>query len=135
MCIRDRPFTMTEATTAGEQNYSGDLYTAYLQDSWRVLSNLTFKIGFRYDQVSYENNVGRQVADMNKFQPRIGFAWDLTKDAKNVIRGNWGRFMSPSSLTLPTILRAGNEPEYTWYSCSTLGPTWGSPTRRNVNFS
>ena len=119
------PFSMTEATTAGEQNYTGDLYTAYLQDSWRVLSNLTFKVGVRYDQVSYENNVGRKVADMNKVQPRFGFAWDISSDAKNVIRGNWGRFMNPASLTLPAILRSGNEPEFTWYSCSTLGPNLG----------
>ena len=119
------PFSMTEATTAGEQNYTGDLYTAFLQDSWRVLSNLTLKIGFRYDQVGYDNNVGRQVADMNKFQPRVGVAWDITNDAKNVIRGNWGRFMSPASLTLPSILRAGNEPSFQWSSCMTVGPLLG----------
>jgi len=119
------PFSMTEVTTVGEQNYTGDLYTAYLQDSWRVLSNLTLKVGFRYDQVGYENNVGRQVAEMNKFQPRVGFAWDITNDAKNVIRGNWGRFMNPASLTLPTILRAGNEPTYSWSSCTTVGPLLG----------
>ncbi len=117
------PYFLYEVTTAGEQNYTGDLYTAYLQDSWRALSNLTLKVGFRYDQVAYDNNVGRQVADMNKFQPRVGVAWDITNDAKNVVRGNWGRFMDPASLTLPSILRAGNEPSYQWFSCMTFGPS------------
>jgi len=49
---------MTEKVTAGEQNYTGQLGTAYLQDSWRVLPNLTLKFGVRYDQVSYDNNQG-----------------------------------------------------------------------------
>jgi hypothetical protein len=62
---------------------------------------------------------------MNEFQPRIGVAWDITKDAKNVVRGNWGRFMNPASLTLPSILRAGNEPSYEWSSCMTVGPFLG----------
>jgi hypothetical protein len=115
------PGSMTERTTVGRQEYSGGLATAYLQDSWRVLSNLTLKLGLRYDQVSYDNNVGRQIADMIKFQPRLGAAWDVTNDAKNVVRANWGRFMNPASLALPEILRAGNEPSYDWFSCSTFG--------------
>jgi hypothetical protein len=114
------PGTLTEMTTVGRQEYSGRLSTVYLQDSWRVLSNLTLKVGLRYDQVSYDNNVGQQVADMNKTQPRLGVAWDITNDAKNVLRANWGRFMDPASLSLPEILRDGNEPSYDWSSCSTF---------------
>jgi hypothetical protein len=119
------PFTMTEGTTVGEQDYTGQLSTAYLQDSWRVIPNLTLKVGVRYDQVNYDNNVGRQIADMSKVQPRVGVAWDITNDAKNVVRANWGRFMHPASLTLPEVLRAGNEPSYAWSSCMTVGPLIG----------
>ncbi len=115
------PSQMLETVTAGEQNYSGQLATAYLQDSWRVLSNLTLKLGVRYDQVSYDNNADRQIADMSKTQPRVGIAWDLTNDARNVIRANWGRFMDPASLSLPFVLRAGNEPSYLWSSCMSWG--------------
>jgi hypothetical protein len=119
------PFSMTEKVTAGEQNYDGQLRTAYLQDSWRMLPNLTFKVGLRYDQVAYDNNENLQIADMDKVQPRIGVAWDITNDAKNVVRANWGRFMDPSTLSLPFVLRAGNEPTYSWSSCSTVGPIFG----------
>ena len=130
------PFTMTEKTTAGEQNYNGQLQTAYLQDSWRMLPNLTFKVGFRYDQVSYDNNENSKIADMDKVQPRIGVAWDITNDAKNVVRANWGRFMDPSTLSLPFVLRASNEPTYSWSSCSSCGPdALGSLTRPNVSSS
>ncbi len=113
------PYIMWEASTVGQQSYQGTLYTAYLQDSWRVVPNLTLKVGLRYDQVSYDNNANRQIADMNELQPRIGVAWDITNDAKNVVRGNWGRFMHPSALSLPYVLRAGLEPSYRWYSCAT----------------
>jgi hypothetical protein len=115
------PSQMWESVTAGEESYEGRLLTAFLQDSWRVLSNLTLKVGVRYDQVSYDNNVGREIADMSKTQPRIGIAWDLTNDAKNVVRGNWGRFMDPASLSLPFVLRSGNEPTSLWSSCTTWG--------------
>ena len=120
------PYFMWQTTTVGDQVYEGTLYTAYVQDAWRVLPNLTLKLGVRYDQVAYDNNVGEQIADMNKLQPRIGAAWDITSDAKNVVRFNWGRFMHPNALTLPYQIRAGNEPSYRYYSCSTIGNYfWG----------
>ena len=123
------PYFLIEATTAGTQTNTGKLWTAFLQDSWRVLPNLTLKLGVRYDNVKYDNNDDQQVADLSKTQPRLGFAWDITGDAKNVVRANWGRFMDPSNLTLPYILRAGREPTATWYSCSTLGSQlWGVTT-------
>ncbi|MEJ2580888.1 MAG: TonB-dependent receptor, partial [Acidobacteriota bacterium] len=115
------PYFMWEGVTGGVQDYEGKLYTAYVQDSWRVLPNLTLKVGVRHDQVSYDNNASREIADMSKTQPRFGVAWDITNDAKNVVRGNWGRFMHPASLTLPYVLRAGNEPAYLWSSCMSLG--------------
>jgi hypothetical protein len=113
------PAILSLQTTTGRQDFSGRLATAYLQDSWRVLSNLTVKLGLRYDWVHYDNNVGSQIADMDKIQPRVGVAWDITNDAKNVLRANWGRFMDPASLVLPEILRAGNERIEDWFSCST----------------
>ncbi len=121
------PSQMTETVTAGRQTYTGQIYTAYLQDSWRVLSNLTIKAGVRFDQVSYDNNAGRQIADMSVTQPRIGIAWDVMNDARNVVRADWGRFMDPASLSLPFVLRAANEPSSLWYSCSTWGFLIGVP--------
>ena len=93
---------MYENETAGSQAYTGTLWTAYIQDAWRVSPKLTIKLGLRQDQIKYDNNVDVQIADMSKLQPRLGFAWDLTGNAKNVIRGSWGRFMHPNALTLPT---------------------------------
>jgi hypothetical protein len=101
-----------------EAEYSGAIATAFVQDAWRPTSDLTFKIGVRYDAVTYDDNEGSEVADMDKLQPRLGIALALTGDAKNVLRVSWGRFMHPGSLALPswaTTLETGFP---RWYSCS-----------------
>ncbi len=122
------PWLMNENVAGGEQTYEGTLNTAYLQDSWRVVPNLTLKIGVRYDNIAYDNNVGTEIADLNKLQPRVGVAWDVTNDAKNVVRANYGTFMHPSALTLPWQVRATDEPGYRWYSCSGIvALSWGVP--------
>ncbi len=112
------PYFLWEDVDAGFATYTGSLKTAYLQDSWRPKSNLTLKLGVRYDGVNYDTDNGKQVADMSKFQPRVGVAWDLTGDSKNVVRANWGRFMHPSALTLPSFAKTQEETSYRWYSCS-----------------
>lgn len=124
-----QPYFLLERTTAGAQDFEGTLWTSYLQDDWRAVTNLSLKVGVRYDSVSYDNNIGTRVADMSRVQPRLGAAWDISGDAKNVLRGSWGRFLSPSSLTLPGVLRARNEPHARWSSCSTLGRDLGVTSR------
>ncbi len=116
------PWLMWENYAGGTQEYQGTLSTAYVQDAWRPIPNLTLKVGVRYDDVAYDNNQNTQIADLSMWQPRVGAAWDITGDAKNVARANWGRFMSPNALTLPWQVRATDEPGFRWYSCSGVLP-------------
>ncbi len=93
---------------------------------------MTVKVGLRYDAVTYDTNDGTRIADMGIVQPRLGFAWDLTGDAKTILRGSWGRFLHPGALTLPWHLRKVDEPWFGWYSCSAALPLYlgipvGSP--------
>ena len=81
----------------------GNLYTGFVQDSWRLLPNLTIKPGVRVDFVTLDNHVGEQVADMDRWQPRLGAAWDITGNAKYVVRGSWGRFMDSTALSIPNF--------------------------------
>ena len=118
----DWPWLMWENVAGGMQEYKGVLSTAYAQDAWRPIPNLTLKFGVRYDDVSYDNNQNTPIADLSMWQPRFGAAWDITGDAKNVARVNYGRFMHPSALTLPWQVRATDEPGYRWYSCSGVLP-------------
>lgn len=105
--------------------YTGKQWTIYLQDEWRILPNLTFKPGIRYDVAQYNNDIDQQVADFKQWQARIGFAWDIFNDAKTVLRGYYGRFMHPSALSLPEFLRAGEQHYALWYSAEFFGWYFG----------
>ncbi len=115
------PWLMAEYHTAGPADYDGTVSTAFVQDAWRPVGDLTLKIGLRYDAVTYDST-GARIADMDMFQPRLGIAWDIGGDAKNVLRGSWGRFMHPNMLALPYWVPDRAQPSYYWYSCSGFLP-------------
>jgi hypothetical protein len=91
----------------------------YFQDDWKLLNNLTLNLGFRYDIVTgfainqkgvtnfdktqaagaagYFNGVpgfedwGKDPKeDYNNFQPRIGLAWDVRGNGKDIVRTGYG---------------------------------------------
>lgn len=97
-------------------------YALYFQDDWRVRGNFTINAGLRWDYITgYQfdqslnpNFVKVQAAgaagllkgikglenaglepqeDKDNIQPRIGFAWDVTSDGRNLVRGGWGIYM------------------------------------------
>lgn len=97
-------------------------YAGYVQDDWAVNDRLTLNIGLRYDLITgYQfdqsknpNFVKMQAAgaaglltgikglenfgkdpkdDTNNWQPRLGFAYDVRGNGKDVIRGGWGIYM------------------------------------------
>ena len=115
---RGQPFSYLVQPHAGPTDTEGNLLTTYLQDTWRPTHELTLKFGVRRDEVSFTNDVGNKVADMAKWQPRLGVAWDVTGNAKMVVRASWGRFMHPSALVLPSYARANITPRLYYFSCS-----------------
>ncbi len=65
----------------------------YAQDSWRPTVRLTASYGIRVDllrRFDVLRNLERQSSV--EVAPRLGFAYVLTEDAKNVLRGSWGRY-------------------------------------------
>jgi hypothetical protein len=97
-------------------------YAWYFQDDWRLMNNLTVNLGIRYDyltgyqydQSGNPNFVKVQAAgkaglltgikglenagkdpkeDKNNWQPRIGLAWDVRGNGRDVIRAGWGIYM------------------------------------------
>ena len=95
-----------------------DTYSLFLQDDWRVTPRLTLNLGVRWDYVSgipfsQDANPNFQVlqdagrsgrfagtiledfgqetrGDKDNIQPRLGFAYDLRGNGREVIRGGWG---------------------------------------------
>ncbi|HYL36734.1 MAG TPA: TonB-dependent receptor [Bryobacteraceae bacterium] len=86
---------------------------AYAQDDFRVSSKLTLNLGLRYDAYNYFNSpenlasnptyqvlkaigspYGRlpQFPNVLNFEPRVGAAWDIGGNGKNVFRASYGIF-------------------------------------------
>ncbi len=67
-------------------------YGVYLQDNWKPTPRMTANVGLRADFVKRVDkvfNVTREKAWT--IQPRLGFSYLLTSDAKNVLRGSYVR--------------------------------------------
>ena len=90
-----------EATVKLPIETSGDIYTFFVQDSWRVHPNVTLKPGIRLDRSILHNALDAEIANMDRWQPRLGAAWDIFGTAKHVVRGSIGRFMDPTTLMIP----------------------------------
>ena len=107
-------------TTRAERN---GIYGAYIQDDFRVASNLTINLGLRYEFASSVDEKWNRIANLrnltdfrttvggpyynspikSNFAPRVGFAWDPFKDGKTSIRGGFGMF---DVLILPYMFTA-----------------------------
>lgn len=64
----------------------------YIQDVWRPGQRLTANLGLRVDFVKRVDklfNVVRQ--DSTEVQPRLGFSYLVTRDARNVLRASYAR--------------------------------------------
>jgi len=103
----DRPIPCSylrgyEAVTGQTINWS-----AYLQDSWSVLPNVTFNYGVRYEEQrlryaehlrgtfdpATQQEIGKNALVLqNMWAPRLGFVYDWTKEGRSKVYGNVGRF-------------------------------------------
>ncbi|MEO8073185.1 MAG: TonB-dependent receptor, partial [Acidobacteriota bacterium] len=125
-------------------------YSAFIQDQWRIRKNLTINYGLRYDLQRLpapvapnpdvpETTVINQ-ANSN-FGPRIGVAWDIFGDQKNLIRGGYGIYYGRTpngtifnALTQTGLTDANGRPdlERTVASISINATTSGAPVFPNI---
>ena len=112
-------------------------YALYLQDDWRVTGKLTLNLGIRYDFVdgfaidqsknpnfvildkagkagalanspAFEDFGKDPAEDRNNVQPRIGLAYDLKGNGKDIVRGGYGRYYDFSYTNLNIVFPAVN---------------------------
>ena len=122
------PYRYTVRTGESGMDRDQNIYSAFMQDNWRITPHFTLNLGVRYDlevlakhlQVTGQAglfNVPELPADTNyqtdrnNFAPRIGFAWDPTKDGKTVIRGGFGYYYDQIFLNIQgNVYRLGVVP-------------------------
>ncbi len=63
------------------------LWALFVQDDYRVASNLTVNLGLRYEQQTFTDS-------RNDFAPRVGFAYNWHGNGRTVIRGGYGIYYS-----------------------------------------
>jgi outer membrane receptor for ferrienterochelin and colicin len=70
-----------------------EIWTAYLQDRWNVLPELTLNVGVRWDrqEVIDASGVTRITLDKD-FAPRLGVIWNPGRDKKTKVFGSFGLY-------------------------------------------
>ncbi|MCI0622171.1 MAG: carboxypeptidase regulatory-like domain-containing protein [Acidobacteria bacterium] len=131
--------------------YTGD-FSLFFQNTWQIRPNLTLNYGLRWevffpvwlqdqknfqpiissDQVTNPTAIAQVVnrevdrlysRDMNNFGPRLGLAWDPTKEGKLVVRAGFGMLYDE----INTYVLYGVEDNPPQFFSANAGPELGTP--------
>lgn len=107
---------------SGKADIANEDYSLFFQDTWKLTRNLTLNYGLRWDAQKFPDPVvdpsltayGSNLSDPNfpsngtlpnqykEFQPRIGFAWDITGKGTSALRASWGIFNARQNMLTQT---------------------------------
>src|SRR5688572_5601929 len=103
---------------AGASNIKNEDFSLFAQDSWKIWPNFTLNYGLRWEAQIFPEPVvdpsetaygiflndprfpsdGTLPDQKAQFQPRLGFAWDISKVGKSVLRANAGVFYARQNM-------------------------------------
>ena len=95
---------------AGASNIKNEDYALFAQDRWQASKNFTLNYGLRWEAQIFPDvtvapsdtayglflndprfrSDGTLPSDKKMFQPRVGFAWDVTGNGRSVVRSSFG---------------------------------------------
>jgi hypothetical protein len=134
-------------THVGKDDFYDNDYAAYVEDTWKVKSNLTLNLGVRYDLQHIPAPPRPNTAtpllsfytstlniDKKDIAPRLGVAWQFL--GNTVLRAGYGIFYGKTSNSTYYALRVENGVfQQTFNGCGPSGITSCAPTFPNVFFT
>jgi hypothetical protein len=121
-----RQITVTSVKPANYDIQNAWSFGSFVQDDFKLGSNVTLNLGVRYDVYQFMSTsevqqnrtyqvlkaIGSPMAnypkiDKNNVAPRIGLAWDMSGDGSNVFRAGYGLYYGQGILNTyfyPTVL-------------------------------
>ncbi len=82
----------TKANSASTSPTTGN-FAAFVQDSWRIGSNLTINAGLRYEEQHLSGASHQPTIDLTgEWSPRIGVVWDPAGSGRSKVFASYGRY-------------------------------------------
>ena len=139
----------------GKSTITNQDYGLFVQDKWQVRPNFTLNYGLRWEAQIFPDPVippsktayasllsnpafpsdGTLHSPKKEFQPRVGFAWDISKQGKSVLRASYGIFFARQNMLSQVGSITDNGAQqfgvtcastfaFTCFGASTQPPTW-----------
>ncbi len=103
---------------AGASRIKNEDFALFAQDKWQMKPNFTLNYGLRWEAQIFPKPVvppsqtaygvflndprfpsdGTLHSPKKEFQPRVGFAWDISKKGKSVLRGSYGVYFARQNM-------------------------------------
>jgi outer membrane receptor protein involved in Fe transport len=84
--LSDQPFNVPDSSSK-----TGYLYSAYIQDEWKLTDKLTINYGLRYDKMD-------EYVSASQLSPRIGLVYALTPST--TVHAGYSRYFTPPAFEL-----------------------------------
>jgi Carboxypeptidase regulatory-like domain/TonB-dependent Receptor Plug Domain len=139
----------------GKSNITNQDYGVFAQDKWQVRPYFTLNYGLRWEAQIFPNPVippsqtaygallnnprfpsdGTLHSPKKEFQPRVGFAWDISRQGKSVLRASYGIFYGRQNMLSQVGSITDNGAQqfgvtcastfaFTCFGAATQPPTW-----------
>jgi carboxypeptidase family protein/TonB-dependent receptor-like protein len=86
------PFQYTQTIGDWFDPRKNEIYSGFIQDTWRASDRFTLNLGLRYDtETIFAKARAVEVdQDLNNVAPRLGATWTAGRDGRTVVRGGYG---------------------------------------------
>ncbi len=132
----------------GASTIKNEDYALFVQDKWQVRPHFTVSLGLRWEAQIFPDPVvppaqtaygpllsnplfpsdGTLHSPKKEFQPRVGFAWDISKQGKSVLRASYGIYFGRQNmLTQVGSITDNGVQQYGIACASSFGCSNGAP--------